>query len=380
MYSISGYASMIGDRVRTAAYAEALRRTIRPGSVVLDLGTGAGLCALLACRHGAGRVYAVEPDNVIEVARAAAAANGCADRITFVQDLSTRVTLPERADVIVADLRGVLPLFGHHLPALADARRRHLAPGGAIIPLRDTLHAAVVEAPELHAAHLAPWADNDLGLDLRPLRRLLGNTWRKARIRPEQLLSEPRQWAELDYTTLDGAAAVGRAEWVVGRSAAGHGLACWFDATLAPSTGFSNAPGAPEAIYGQAFFPWPAAIELAPGDRVTAELHADLVGADYVWRWNTRVTGAAGRAAADLKQSTFLGTPLAADGLRKRAAEFVPAPTEDAATDLFILGLLVEGLPLGQIAGRLAARFPARFADWRQALTQVGDLSEKYSR
>src|SRR5689334_15245373 len=134
MYSPSGYCAMIADGVRTAAYAEALRRAVKPGAVVLDIGTGTGIFALLACRSGARRVYAVEPDPAIQVARATAEANGCADRITFLQDLSTRLTLPESADVIVADLRGVLPLFGHHLPSLADARRRHLAPGGTLIP------------------------------------------------------------------------------------------------------------------------------------------------------------------------------------------------------------------------------------------------------
>ncbi|MEZ5577324.1 MAG: hypothetical protein R3F44_17540 [Candidatus Competibacteraceae bacterium] len=43
---------------------------------------------LLACQLGAGRVYAVEPDNAIEVARTSAAANVFSDRITFHQMLS----------------------------------------------------------------------------------------------------------------------------------------------------------------------------------------------------------------------------------------------------------------------------------------------------
>src|SRR4051812_21694028 len=128
MYTLIGHGSMLRDRLRMAAYEEALRRTVRPGSVVLDLGAGAGILSLLACRFGARRVFAVEPADVIHVARAAAAANGFADRILFFQEVSTRVTPPEPADVIVADIRGVLPLSHDSLAALVDARRRLLAP------------------------------------------------------------------------------------------------------------------------------------------------------------------------------------------------------------------------------------------------------------
>ena len=65
------------------AYAAALARTVRPGSVVLDIGTGTGLMALLACRLGARRVFAVDPGDSIHLARAAARASGFADRIRF---------------------------------------------------------------------------------------------------------------------------------------------------------------------------------------------------------------------------------------------------------------------------------------------------------
>src|SRR5687768_12813489 len=110
MYSISSYGKMIADSIRTQAYASAIGRAIKPDSVVLDIGTGIGIFAMLACQFGARRVYAIEPDDAIQVARETAAANGFADRIEFIQGLSTRIALPERVDVIVSDLRGVLPL------------------------------------------------------------------------------------------------------------------------------------------------------------------------------------------------------------------------------------------------------------------------------
>ena len=203
MYSINGYGAMIADRVRVDGYSRALSQAVRPGCVVADIGTGAGIFAMLACRFGARRVYAIEADDIIQVAREIAAANGCAERIEFIQGLSTQVSLPERADVIISDLRGVLPWFEGHIPAIADARRRFLAPGGVLIPQRDTLWTAVVEAPEHYGPLVGPWVENQFGYDLRPARRISTNTWQKARVRPEQLLTEPRCCGTLDYATVE---------------------------------------------------------------------------------------------------------------------------------------------------------------------------------
>ena len=157
MYNISDYGDMIASGVRMNAYSDALRQAVKPGVVVLEVGTGTGFFAALACQLGARRVFALEPDDVIEVALETAVANGYADRIEFIQDLSTRVTLPERADVMISDIRGRLPLFQKHIPTIADARRRLLTPGAVLIPQSDTIWAAVVEASEQYSRLVAPW-------------------------------------------------------------------------------------------------------------------------------------------------------------------------------------------------------------------------------
>jgi protein arginine N-methyltransferase 1 len=381
-YSIAGYAAMIADAVRMDAYVQALRNAVKPDSVVLDIGSGTGIFALLACKFGARRVYAIEPDSAIEVARESAARNGCADRIDFIQDVSTRVTLPERADVLISDLRGILPLFQHHIPSIRDARRRLLTPGAALIPCRDTLWAAVVEAPDLYARQVTPWGDHTYGLDLEASRRLLVNTWNKGKVAPGQLLVPPQCWAKLDYATVEDADLGGTLTWTATRPGTGHGLSVWFDAVLAEGLTITNAPGAPELIYGSAFFPWPEPVVLDAGDSVAVAFRADPVGDDYVWRWDSRVFGPGqfGQIKASFKQSTFFAMPLASRQLQQRAASHVPTLTEDGRLDQFILALMDGQSSLEAIARRTAARFPERFPHWQDALTRVGDLSVQYSR
>src|SRR5215218_96635 len=203
MYSLHFYGQMLADAPRMDAYAAALRDTVKPDSVVMDLGSGPGVFALLACKLGARRVYAVEPENAIGLAREAAAANGCADRIEFFENLSTEITLPEPATIIVSDLRGVLPWFQQHLPSIIDARRRLLACGGVLIPRRDILWAAVVEAPDRYEEITGPWQHNPFELDLSAGTRLVTNTWRKTLLKPEQLLTEPMCWTTIDYYEVD---------------------------------------------------------------------------------------------------------------------------------------------------------------------------------
>jgi protein arginine N-methyltransferase 1 len=382
MYSVSDYGKMIDDQVRMEAHLQALRQVIKQDTIVLDIGTGTGIFALLACQIGAHKVYAIEPDNVIQLAQEIAAANGYGDRITFIQGISTRVALPEKADVIIADLRGVLPLFSHHIPSIVDARQRWLTPGGTLIPKRDTLWVAVVEASDLYNLNTRPWNSTRYGLNMSAARQVVLNTWRKARVRPEQLLLPPVCWAALDYESIENPNVSGEVEWTATQAGTAHGLVLWFEATLAEGVHISNAPQAPEMVYGNAFLPWLEPVEIAAGDNVSVSLHADLVGENYVWRWETRILhpGIPTQPKADFRQSTFLGRIVTPNQLHKRANNYTPVLDEDGHIDQVILGLMSGDNTLDDIAQLVSAQFPTRFSDWQDAIEHVRKLSAKYSQ
>jgi protein arginine N-methyltransferase 1 len=323
MYSPAEYARMIADETRTGAYARALQRAVSPESVVLDIGTGTGFFALLACRFGAAHVYAVEPNNSILLARELAAANGCADRITFLQGMSTSVTLPQRADVIISDIHGVLPLHEGLIPALADARARLLAPGGRMIPRRDEVCGAFVEAADEYGALTSPWRDA-YGLDLTALQEASANAWIKARLQPAQLLTPAVLLATLDYTSITSPHLSAELAGTAVRTGTLHGLALWFDSDLGDGIRVSNAPGQPPMIYGNALFPLTRPVEVQEGDVLQASITAIHAGAAYVWRWDTEVRGRTGSQKARFSQSTLLQTLPSLAELR-RASGSPPA-------------------------------------------------------
>ena len=381
MYSISGYGSMIADKGRMEAYSKALAQAMKPDSVVLDIGTGTGIFAMIACQLGAKKVYAIEPSNAIQVAKEIAAANGFSDRIQFFQKLSTQVELPEKADIIISDLRGILPLLENHIPSIIDARERLLKPDGVLIPQCDRLWVAVVELPNLYGHLVNPWDENGYSLNMVAARQLVTNTWLKGRVTPEQLLGEPQCWATLDYTTIKNTDVRAEITWTVEQTRTAHGLSIWFDTTLAEGVSFSNAPDKPELIYGSGFFPWLQPVNLAVGDRVSVVLQAILVGGNYIWCWNTVVfsQGNPKQVKANFKQSSFWGIPLSPTQLCKKTHNYVPRLSQEGKIDKFILELMSEGEALGGIARQLVAQFPSYFINEQEALTRVGELSQRYS-
>ncbi len=378
MYSLSDFGGMIADEIRTSAYARALRAVVNQDSVVIDIGAGTGILSLLACQSGARKVYAIEPSDAITVAEEIARANGLADRIEFIQATSNSVSLRERADVIVSDLRGVLPLFEQHLPSIIDARTRFLAPRGVLIPQRDRLWAAVVEATQAYDRLVAPWAKTSSGFNMAAASSMVTNVWHKASVAREQLLSDPCCLSTIDYATVEApdvsASMVARTL----RRGVAHGLIVWFDTVLSEENGFSNAPGQPELIYGSGFFPFPSSVQLEAGDTVSVALQADLIGPEYVWTWATTVQRNAS-VTAHFRQSSFLGMPLSPGRLQKRSNEHKPSLGEDGQIDLFILQAMDGETALEQIARALLRRFPGCFESEKKAASRVSDLSERYS-
>jgi protein arginine N-methyltransferase 1 len=281
--------------------------------------------------------------------------------------------------VIVADIHCVLPLLGQSVVSLMDARDRFLKPGGWMVPARETIWAAVVCSPTAYGS-LDVW-NTEYGFDFSSARRAAAHTWRKLSLKAADLIVEPQRWATLEYAQVLEPKIHGELSWTVEQEAIGHGLAVWFDAEMAPGISISNSPAAEEHVYGQAFFPWPEAVQFARGDDVRVHLRADLVGDDYVWTWKTEVVAAASACVKlSYRQSSLLAEPVNADQFHRRAHTFVPNLNGDSRIDLHILKLMERGLALGEIATELLTAFPDAFKDWNEALARVGVLSDRYSR
>jgi len=371
---------MISDSVRFDAYAKAISRCVRPGHVVAEIGCGPGVFALLACRVGAKRVYAIETEDIIDVARQIAAANGFADRIQFFQSDSRKTKLPERVDVIVSDIRGALPLFEGALASLQDAKKRFLAPGGVMIPRRDVVKAAIMECQEIYSELVAPWSTCVAGAELSIPRRLELNTAHGGRIKFEQLMSEPQALCTLDYMGNPEPNASAQLAFRASRNGTAHGIGVWFETELYEDIGFSAGPESPLTVYGQLFLPWLEPVVIEEGQEILVTLHASLVGKDYIWRWETEIAGADGGEKVHFRQSTFEGANVSRHTLRRHAVDHIPVLTVEGEAERFLLGAMDGRAALEEIAKKAAERFPEVYSSHEDAFQHATELARKFSR
>ena len=328
MYSVLDYGLMADDGVRMSAYARAIERAVKPGSVVLDLGSGTGVCALLAARAGARHVYAIDLNPAVWVARDLAKENGFADRISVYESSSFEVDLPEKVDVIVSDLRGQTPLNGNHLAAVTDARARWLRPGGVSIPLRDRLLVAAIESQEMARLLATGWeSTGNLGFSVEACRTSVLNSVQDDRRRSlpaSAIISTAESWATVEYWSATAADEVygGTVELTGTRRGTAHGLAVWFAATVFEDITYESAPGQ-ELAYARCFLPFLEPVHLTEKDQLEVSLRADARGER--WSWETRVRDRSGAQKAHFRQASFLGMPTSPAALLRSSMSAKPS-------------------------------------------------------
>ena len=306
LFSVWDYAEMINCQPRTRAYAAALKRHITPGCTLIDVGAGTGFFSLLACKYGAGHVIAIEPNDEIQFAKSSAKQNGYEDKITFFKGFSQDFEPKVKADVIISDLRGVLPLYKMHIPAIIDMRERLLSDQGVLLPHQDTIKVALVRDNEKYKIYESIIRPNEYGIDLSASHQALINSPRAFFSQPEHLTTEPQIFTELNYRIITSPDVSKTLNFPVNKEGLSHGLIMWFDAQIDAGLGFSNAPNQLDRQYRSQFLPFKEPITLCTSDRVTVELSAKLIAGNYVWSWRTEVfEDAAKNPKSVFKQSTF---------------------------------------------------------------------------
>jgi predicted RNA methylase len=135
-WSSSDFATMcLLDHRRTLALRDAIRKAVRPGDLVLDVGSCTGVLSLFAAQAGAGHVISVESDlRLAGWIRETAQVNGLDKQIT-VLDGDVSVHDIARVDVVIAELVETALIEETLVPVLNSLRERGtIAAGTRVIP------------------------------------------------------------------------------------------------------------------------------------------------------------------------------------------------------------------------------------------------------
>lgn len=278
--------SMLADSFRNDAYARALRATVRPGDVVLDIGTGSGLLAMMAAQAGASRVVACEANPALAAtARKIVERNGFADRIEIVAAKSTALersgALEGGADLIVSEIFSHTLIDEGAIESLNHAMKVLARPGARIIPATASIEVALVDYDGDAPAPVGRVA----GFDLAPFdRHMPGSITVPTKSRHLHLRSPARSLFAFDFTRGD-AATEGRRTLAL-ESGGGRvtGIAQWIALQLTDDIRFENAPGLDRwSHWPIAVYPFDSPVETGAGDEVGIEGWHDTVRL-MLWR------------------------------------------------------------------------------------------------
>ena len=380
-YTVSDYGKMINDKWRMDAYYSALKNTVNKNSVVVDLGAGTGIFSLLACRFGAKKVYAIEQNPALNLGVQSAKKNGYADKITFINKSSTEVTLPEKADILVSDIRGMLPLYGNNLEVIMDARNRFLKTNGILIPGKDQVMCSLAGAGALYNDITGIWEKGIRGLDLTDGRDLSVNGIYPPGKHKFKILTDSKKLFEIDYYKLKDSSFKQKLSLSLLKPATAHGLLLWFNSTLSKNIKLINSPDIKGSeVYGRAFFPLARPIKLGAGTMIVLDISAVLSSDSYIWSWNTKFFRKNSRTPyAEFKQSTFLNKPIAPGEFIKKSPGFKPSLNTIGLLELDVLNMFKKNYNNEKVANYLIKHQPGKFKNIEDALQYVGLMATKYS-
>jgi hypothetical protein len=244
---------MLNDRVRTSTFLAGIREIVRPGDVVVDIGTGTGILAIAAAHAGAKHVYAIEATEIGKTALSLFEANGLADKITLIQGWSTQISLPEPADVLVAEIIGNEPLGEKVLETTIDARKRLLNPEARMIPGRLKIFGLPVNIPSdelikrgFTQEALKSWQDW-YGINFSPIGMVINESPQSFPIKPQKardwnIIADPILLADIDFRTVKQSMIDHTVDAIANTSGNLNGLLIYFELELSPNTHLSTHP------------------------------------------------------------------------------------------------------------------------------------------
>lgn len=274
---------MMNDRLRNEAYDKAIRRQVARrlasgvAPLVLDIGAGSGLLAMMAARAGAAQVVTCEMVvPVAEKAREIIAGNGYTERVTLHGLKSTCLAvgkeLPRRAEILVSEILDVGLLGEHVLPTLAHARRNLLAPDATIIPARATVWMMPLESKEIHELVYADNA-NSCGFDFEGFNLFSRIGYEQLAIRryAHRALAAPLRVLDFDFTQ-DIPDRTVTLEITPSDDGLIHAWAFWFTLHLDDETSLDIGPYSEDTCWAQAVqvIPTPLAVKRSNPVRVEA--------------------------------------------------------------------------------------------------------------
>lgn len=282
---------MLRDTYRVLAYKAAIAASCS-GAVVAEIGCGTGILSALAMQAGARKVYAIEEAAIADIAEEVLGSESkrlaTCEPPVVIRGNSRDITLPERADVIIHEILGSDPIRENVLPVIDDARARHLAPGGLLLPGLLDVCCVAYAAPSswLDSATAAAYATElgrIYGVDLEPFGRALRSSQREflcpgpREIAADRILTDEARLFrfEFDRPLSDQRREPVEVPLACIRAGKAGGVLVYFRARLGKHGELNNAPLTPRTHWGWSWHPFHEPRTCESGDTLAVNARID---------------------------------------------------------------------------------------------------------
>jgi type I protein arginine methyltransferase len=221
---------MVNDENRNRAIEGAIAKLQLAGKTVVEIGSGAGLVALMFARHGARHVYTCEMNpNLGRVAEDVISRSAYAPRITVIKESSTvaisKGLLPRRPDIIFTETLDCGVVGEGFMPIARDIQAL-AGPDTLVMPAEVKQYAAVIESVSMTNLNRASVS---CGFDLSVLNQYSTGHYFPvhSELHPHRFLTAPHFVRSYRYI---GGTAPSPVQFKTIAGGTAHGVLSWFEA------------------------------------------------------------------------------------------------------------------------------------------------------
>ena len=269
---------MLNDELRNKAFERALANAITDETIVLDIGSGTGLLAMMAARAGAKKTITCEMvEPLAELAVETIKRNGFADRIVTLGKKSTSLVIGNemtcKANLLVTETVDCGLLGEGIVSSIAHAKANLLTEDARIVPCAATVYGMVVESPRLRGLNCAQMA---AGFDVSLINRYATAHYIPVRLAAFDYtpLTEPFEVFHFDFE--NGSIVPDRKTISIRgqRDGVGQCVIFWFNMQLDQKISITNEPGS-TTHWEQALQCLEREVPIRAGEMLTVETEHD---------------------------------------------------------------------------------------------------------
>lgn len=279
---------LLGDKVRNKALIAALKKVVKAGMTVVDVGAGTGYLSFLAEKLGAKECILIEhSEDESTLSKKLAKRNGM-KKCRFVAAHSHIAKNIPKADLVISETLGNYALEEHLVENMEDAKK-FLKPEGVLMPLSLTQFVVPVVTDRLQK-EIDIWNEIEGGFDLQEAREAsLHNMYVKT-VRTSDLMpgkDSAKAWDTMDFSKKQSSRRRGEVVWNADKATTIHGFCLYWETELAPGITLSTSPSSPLTHWEQIYLPLLTPVEVREDEAIKLILTSDTrheVGVRVTWQ------------------------------------------------------------------------------------------------